>query len=78
MILAQVFKRLYPKSFAKRQCLPQGSLVIIPLQWQEEYPQTAVLDQPLMIACQGYYNYLAGHRGDESLNAAATLSLEEI
>ena len=35
-------------------------------------------DNGAMIACQGYYNYLAGHRGDESLNAAATLSLEEI
>lgn len=35
-------------------------------------------DNGAMIACQGYFNYLAGHRGDESLNAAATLSLEEI
>ena len=35
-------------------------------------------DNGAMIACQGYYNYLAGQRGDESLNAVATLSLEEI
>lgn len=35
-------------------------------------------DNGAMIACQGYYNYLAGQRGDESLNAIATLSLEEI
>jgi N6-L-threonylcarbamoyladenine synthase len=35
-------------------------------------------DNGAMIACQGYYNYLAGQRGDESLNAVATLSLEDI
>ncbi|MGN0621491.1 MAG: tRNA (adenosine(37)-N6)-threonylcarbamoyltransferase complex transferase subunit TsaD [Porcipelethomonas sp.] len=35
-------------------------------------------DNGAMIACQGYYNFLAGHRADESLNAIATLSLEEI
>lgn len=35
-------------------------------------------DNGAMIACQGYYSYLAGHRADESLNAIATLSLEEI
>ncbi len=35
-------------------------------------------DNGAMIACQGYYNYLAGYRADESLNAVATLSLEEI
>ena len=35
-------------------------------------------DNGAMIACQGYYNYIAGQRGDESLNAVATLSLEDI
>lgn len=35
-------------------------------------------DNGAMIACQGYYNYIAGHRADESLNALATLSLEDI
>ncbi|MGN0614344.1 MAG: tRNA (adenosine(37)-N6)-threonylcarbamoyltransferase complex transferase subunit TsaD [Porcipelethomonas sp.] len=35
-------------------------------------------DNGAMIACQGYYNFLAGFRADESLNAVATLSLEEI
>lgn len=35
-------------------------------------------DNAAMIACQGYYNYIAGYRADESLNAIATLSLEEI
>ena len=35
-------------------------------------------DNGAMIACQGYYSFLAGHRADESLNALATLSLEDI
>ncbi|MBQ8978838.1 MAG: tRNA (adenosine(37)-N6)-threonylcarbamoyltransferase complex transferase subunit TsaD, partial [Oscillospiraceae bacterium] len=32
-------------------------------------------DNGSMIACQGYYDFLAGKRADESLNAVATLSL---
>ena len=35
-------------------------------------------DNAAMIGCQAYYDYLAGHRGDMTLNAVATLSLEEI
>ena len=35
-------------------------------------------DNAAMIACQGYYDFLAGKRADESLNAIATLSLENI
>lgn len=35
-------------------------------------------DNGAMIACQGYYDYLAGRRADESLNAAATLSLDKL
>ena len=35
-------------------------------------------DNGAMIACQGYYDYLAGKRADESLNAVATLSLDDI
>lgn len=35
-------------------------------------------DNAAMIACQGYYEYLAGKRADESLNAIATLSIEKI
>lgn len=35
-------------------------------------------DNGAMIACQGYYDYLAGKRADESLNATATLSLDDI
>ncbi len=35
-------------------------------------------DNAAMIAAQGYYDFLAGRRADMSLNAAATMSLEEI
>lgn len=35
-------------------------------------------DNAAMIGCQGYYDYLAGKRADESLNGIATLSLENI
>ncbi len=35
-------------------------------------------DNGAMIACQGYFDYLSGKRADESLNAVATLSLEDI
>lgn len=35
-------------------------------------------DNAAMIGCQAYYDYLAGRRADETLNAAATLSLDDI
>ena len=35
-------------------------------------------DNAAMIACQGYYDFLAGKRADESLKGIATLSLEDI
>ncbi len=35
-------------------------------------------DNGAMIACQGSYNFLAGITADESLNAIATLSMDEI
>ena len=35
-------------------------------------------DNGAMIACQGSYNFLAGITADESLNAIATLSMEDI
>lgn len=35
-------------------------------------------DNGAMIACQGSYNFIAGIRADESLNAVATLSLDDI
>ncbi len=34
-------------------------------------------DNGAMIACQGYFNYVAGITADESLNAIATLSIEK-
>ena len=35
-------------------------------------------DNAAMIGCQAYYDFLSGKRADESLNAIATLSLENI
>lgn len=35
-------------------------------------------DNAAMIGCQAYYDFLAGRRADESLNAVATLSLDDI
>ena len=35
-------------------------------------------DNAAMIGAQGYHDYMAGKRADESLNAVATLSLEDI
>lgn len=35
-------------------------------------------DNGAMIACQGYFDYLAGKRADESLNGIATLSLDKL
>ena len=35
-------------------------------------------DNVAMIACQGYFNYIAGMRGGPELNAIATLSIEDI
>lgn len=35
-------------------------------------------DNAAMIACQGYYDYLAGKRADMSLNGIATLSMDKI
>jgi N6-L-threonylcarbamoyladenine synthase len=35
-------------------------------------------DNGAMISCQGYFEYLSGKRADESLNAVATLSIENL
>ncbi|MGN0623036.1 MAG: tRNA (adenosine(37)-N6)-threonylcarbamoyltransferase complex transferase subunit TsaD [Oscillospiraceae bacterium] len=35
-------------------------------------------DNAAMIGCQGYFDYLAGKRADESLNGIATLSLDKL
>lgn len=35
-------------------------------------------DNAAMIGCQGYYEFLAGNTGNESLNAVATMSLDKV
>lgn len=53
------------------ECRKMGARLYLP-------PLSLCGDNGAMIACQGYYDYLAGKRADESLNAVATLSLDEI
>ncbi|MGN0666904.1 MAG: tRNA (adenosine(37)-N6)-threonylcarbamoyltransferase complex transferase subunit TsaD [Huintestinicola sp.] len=53
------------------ECRKRGFTLYLP-------PLSLCGDNGAMIACQAYYDYLAGRRGDESLNAIATLSLEDI
>lgn len=53
----------------EHECGKRGIKVYLP-------PISLCGDNGSMIACQGYYDFLAGKRADESLNAIATLSLE--
>lgn len=53
------------------ECKKIGAKLYLP-------PLSLCGDNGAMIACQGYYDYLAGKRADESLNATATLSLDDI
>lgn len=53
------------------ECRKMGAKLYLP-------PLSLCGDNGAMIACQGYYDYLAGKRADESLNAIATLSLDDI
>ena len=53
------------------ECGKRGIKVFLP-------PLELCGDNGAMIACQGYYDFLDGKRADESLNAVATLSLEDI
>ncbi len=55
----------------EKECAENGFKLYLP-------PLNLCGDNGAMIACQGYYSYLAGHRADESLNALATLSLEAV
>lgn len=55
----------------EKTCAEKGYSLYLP-------PLSLCGDNGAMIACQGYFNFLAGQRGDESLNAKATLSLEDI
>ena len=55
----------------EKECGKRGIKVYLP-------PLDLCGDNGAMIACQGYYDFLDGKRADESLNAIATLSLEDI
>lgn len=59
------------RSLLERECKKNGFKLYMP-------PLYLCGDNAAMIGCQAYYDYLAGHRGDMTLNAVATLSLEEI
>lgn len=52
----------------EKECGKRGFELFMP-------PLSLCGDNGSMIACQGYYDFLAGKRADESLNAAATMSL---
>ncbi len=51
----------------QKQCGEAGARLFMP-------PLSLCGDNGAMIACQGYYEYLAGHLADQSLNAAATMT----
>lgn len=59
------------RGLLEKECKKRGFSVYMP-------PLYLCGDNGAMISCQGYYDYMAGKRGDESLNAIATLSLEDI
>ncbi len=59
------------RTLMERECAKRGWRVYLP-------PLYLCGDNGAMIACQGFYDFLDGKRADESLNAVATLSLEDI
>lgn len=59
------------RTLMEKECGKRGFKLYMP-------PLRLCGDNGSMIACQGYYDFMAGKRGDESLNAVATLSLEDI
>ncbi len=59
------------RALMEKECGKRGIKVYLP-------PLDLCGDNGAMIACQGYYDFLDGKRADESLNAIATLSLEDI
>lgn len=59
------------RGLLQKECDKAGITLYMP-------PLNLCGDNAAMIACQGYFDYLAGKRADESLNAIATLSLENI
>jgi N6-L-threonylcarbamoyladenine synthase len=58
------------RALLEKECRKNGFKLFMP-------PLYLCGDNAAMIGCQGYYDYLAGKRGDMELNAIATLSLEE-
>ena len=54
----------------QRQCQAAGAALYMP-------PLSLCGDNGAMIACQGYYEYLAGHTAGQELNAVASLSPEQ-
>ena len=55
----------------EKRCRDNGFELYLP-------PLNLCGDNGAMIASQAYFDYLDGKRADESLNAVATLSLEDI
>ena len=53
----------------QRECANLGAALYMP-------PLGLCGDNGAMIACQGYYEYLAGHRAGQELNAVASLPVE--
>lgn len=59
------------RGLLERECKKRGFTLYMP-------PLSLCGDNASMIAAQGYFEYLAGRRADESLNAVATLSLNDL
>ena len=59
------------RSMLEKECRRNGIKLYMP-------PMFLCGDNAAMIGCQAYYDYLDGKRADMTLNAVATLSLEEI
>lgn len=59
------------RSLLEKECKKNGIKLYMP-------PMFLCGDNAAMIGCQAYYDYLDGKRADMSLNAVATLSLEDI
>ena len=59
------------RSALEKACAENGFELFMP-------PLSLCGDNGAMIACQGYFNYMAGITADVSLNAVATMSIEKI
>ena len=59
------------RSLLEKECKKNGIKLYMP-------PMFLCGDNAAMIGCQAYYDYLDGKRADMTLNAVATLSLEQI